>query len=660
VILGAIFVLLMTMLSVFDGMLLIALSRARLNSWMRLAAGTVVGLALLVWVAFLTALAFGLGGLSIGVACAVLLLIPIIVNRFLPLGLFLAETRLELSRWDGPTLVYYALWAMLLAALFSRVVMFEDGGLSTAPLNNYGDLPFHLSGINAFAIGENLPPQNPIFAGLRFTYPFLIDFLTAFFLRAGTGLSMALFIENFALALALVAVIEFWTRSLTGNRLAGRIAPILLLFNGGLGFLKFFGEIGGAPSLTSLLEKLPHAYTMNTELATPFGTAPLRWGNVFTTLIIPQRSLLFGLPFVALILAYWWLAIDEDRDPKLRSRWMATAGILTGMLPLLHAHGFFSVMVASPLIVAFTVLGFSQTKEPKTPQGEPGKLTIDRSWVRDWVWFYLPAIILAGPQALYLRSTPVRNQLFKFHLGWESGESSVILFWLVNAGVFLVLLVAALVARGLIRERARQYTLIFLLWFIVPNLVLLAPWPWDNIKMFIYWALASTPLVALLLAIGFQRGIIWKAGAAALFAALTFSGALDVLRGLSAVEKAGLFGRAELEVAELLKAQTPPRAVIAHAPIHNSVICLTGRQSLMGYPGHLWTHGIDYQAREADLNTLYHNGPETDQVLARYAIDYLLVGPPERSQLNPPEDAFNARYETVFDQAGYKLYRVKK
>lgn len=640
---GALVSLLITIVAVAGGVLLVAASRAPLGGWMRLAAGTVTGLALLAWVALLTALVFGLGALSIGVTCLILLAVPALLGRFVSLPEVFTSMRADLSGWTGGTLVYYATWALLLAALFSRVIIFEDGALLTAPANNYGDLPFHLSAITSFAWGENLPPQNPIFAGYRFTYPFLIDFLTAFYLRAGAGWRFAFFIENFALALALVALIEYWTRTLTRSLLAGRIAPLLLLFNGGFGFLNFLREARNAPSLTALLSALPQTYTMNADLATTWGAVPLRWGNAFTTLLIPQRSLLFGIPFVAMILALWWLALDKDKDARkndqtdtqLRRRWMAAAGVLAGMLPMLHAHGFFSVMIVAPLLVV-----------------------LFRSW--DWLWFFIPAGVLAAPQALYLGSTPVRSQLFKFQPGWESGETSVILFWAVNAGLFLLLLVAALTLPKILTGRAQIFGAVFLLWFLVPNLVLLAPWPWDNIKMLIYWALAASPPVAALLAHWFRSGIVWGIGAAVLLILLTLSGALDVWRGFSPVEKVTLLGAAEVRVAERIRAFTEPRAVVLHAPIHNSVVCLTGRQSVMGYPGHLWTHGISYQARELDVQAIYRGDVNAEEAMARYGIDYLLVGPVERTQFQPPEADFGARYGVVFEHEGYTLFRVKK
>lgn len=635
VVLGGLFVLLITIVAIADGVLLVAASRAPLGGWMRLAAGSVAGLALLAWAGFLTALIFGLGAVSIGATCLALVIIPAALSRVVSIPEVYGEMRADLAKWTGGAVVYYSMWALLLAALFSRVIVFESGALLTAPANNYGDLPFHLSAITSFAWGENLPPDNPIFAGYRFTYPFLIDFLTAFFLRAGAGWRLAFFIENFTLALALVALIEFLTRTLTANKTAGRIAPLLLLFNGGFGFISFLHQAANAPSLSALLAALPGTYTMNADLPTPWGEVPLRWGNAFTTLLIPQRSLLFGLPIAALIVALWRLAIDREKDPQLRRRWMAAAGVLAGMLPMLHAHGFFSIMIVAPLLfVLFRSL--------------------------DWAWFFVPAGVLSAPQALYLGSTPVKNQLFKFQPGWESGDASVLLFWAANAGLFLLLLAGAFALPKLLDSGTRKFASVFLVWFLLPNLVLLAPWPWDNIKMLIYWALVSSPLVAALLADWFRRGVVWGAGATALLVMLTLAGALDVWRGFSPVEKVTLLGAAEVEVAALIRQQTEPRSVILHAPIHNSTVCLTGRQSVMGYPGHLWTHGISYQERELEVESILRWAANAEQLIDERGVDYLLIGPTERSKFRPPEMLLGSRYPVVFEHADYKLFRVRK
>ncbi|MBO0724604.1 MAG: hypothetical protein J2P52_03310 [Blastocatellia bacterium] len=635
----------------------------------RMAIGSVLGMAALSWVAFLTALPYGLNAISIGATVAIFAIGLAIQIRFIGRGRIVDALRqCEMSLGGA---VYYAAWTALLAWLFSRVVMFYPDGMHTAPANNYGDLPFHFSVITSFAYGENLPPQNPILAGMKFTYPFLIDFLTAFFIRCGADWRSAFFVENIALALGLVRLIEALTRKIFSNIAAGRIAPVIFLFNGGLGFINFLYEFGAqSDALSSFLWRLPKTYTMNAELALASSNTPLRWGNVFTTLLIPQRSMLFGLPFVAMIIALWWMAFEEKLDrvtegqrdreivregdratkrrssdpsllpsipPPLRRRYLLAAGILAGLLPMLHSHGFFSVMIASaPMLLLFRSM--------------------------DWAAFFVPVAALAAPQAWYLSGSQVRNELFKpLDKWWEAGDSNPLLFWAVNAGIFILLLIAALLIRKITSSRQALFYLPFTLWFFVPNFVSLAPWTWDNIKVLVYWSLASAPFVAATLAYLFTRRlIVARVLAAALMVGLTLSGALDVTRALSPAENVEVFGKAELEVAALLREKTRPRALILHAPIHNSVVALSGRQSVMGYPGHLWTHGLNYAPRELDVKTIYKGGAQMIEPLSRLGIDYVIIGPAERLQLAPDETLFGKLYPVVIDHAGYRVYQVKK
>src|SRR5262245_49132348 len=563
---GTLFVISISLLAVANGALLTLPVIEKTHASTRIAIGSVLGMAALSWVAFLTAMAIGLNSTSIGVTVAIFATGLTIQLRFIDRGRIAAALR-ECGLSLGGC-VYYVAWAALLAWLFSRVVIFYPDGMRTAPANNYGDLPFHFSVITSFAYGENMPPQNPIFAGMKFTYPFLIDFLTAFFIRCGADWRSAFFVENVALALALVRLIEALTLKIFDNIVAARLAPVIFLFNGGLGFVNFIREFGAqSGSLLDFLSHLPKTYTMNAELALASSNIPLRWGNVFTTLLIPQRSMLFGLPFVAMIIALWWMAVEErgregerergregeresgrtkerrskgpregeservgdsispslplSRSPALplsRSRrYMFAAGILAGMLPMLHAHGFFSVMIACALMVVLF-------------------------WSWDWIAFFVPMAALACPQAWYLGGTQIRKQLFKpLDKWWEAGDATPMLFWMVNAGTFILPLIVALLTRKITSSRQARFYMPFALWFFIPNLVTLAPWTWDNIKVLVYWSLVSAPFVAAALAyLLARRFVIARVMAVALLIGLTFSGALGVARALWWVERLGV------------------------------------------------------------------------------------------------------------------------
>ena len=91
------------------------------------------------------------------------------------------------SRGTGLRFLFYAAIALVLWLVFDRAMFERADGIYTGVLNNYGDLPFHLSVITSFVKGANFPPEDPTYAGASFTYPFLADFVAACFVRAGAS-----------------------------------------------------------------------------------------------------------------------------------------------------------------------------------------------------------------------------------------------------------------------------------------------------------------------------------------------------------------------------------------------------------------------------------------------------------------------------------------
>ena len=625
------------------------------------AGGVVAGLAGLAWTGFLFAWMVGLNATSIGWTAATqgLLLLGWVVWQWRQGWRGQDLTRLRLAgSWSEAT--WWAGWTLFFGWLFGRVWQIgESGAIETAPATNYGDLAFHVSLITSLAWGENLPPENPIYFGLPLTYPFLIDFLTAFLLRCGVGWREAFLIGNLPLALALIGLVEQLTRRWSGgNRLAGRLAPLLFVLSGGLGWWRFGEDLAawwrdggmGREGILWFLTHLPATYTIGNELSIAGQPVALQYGNLLTTLLVPQRSFLFGLPMVALVLLLWRTALVESPAGG-RGSWrlMGLAGALTGLLPLLHGHGFLAIILASlPMMVLY--------------RG------------RAWIAFLVPAGLFALPQALWLGQSRIRQTLFQFQPGWEAGSTHPVLFWLVNNGGFLLVLIATLALfsrrqggqgwQGYCNHASRFYWP-FATWFLVPNLVLLAPWAWDNIKVLAYWALASSCVVAMGMAwllggespLGRRWGQVLGLGLVIL---LTLAGGLDVARGLSPAERVPLFSAADQEVAQRIRETTPPAARIVHAPIHNGPVALSGRRSLMGYAGHLWSHGIDYRAREEDLQQILTGTDEAATLLAKYRIEYVLIGPAEMA-LSPPAclSCFSARYPVIFEVAGTRLFHIR-
>ncbi len=173
-----------------------------------------------------------------------------------------------------------------------------------------------------------------------------------------------------------------------------------------------------------------------------------------------------------------------------------------------------------------------------------------------------------------------------------------------------------------------------------------------------YWWLASAPIVALLLAKLWRQGPIRRVMAVLLFVCVTLAGALDVAGIALRAIKYQVFDAAGIRFAELVKQQTAPRSLIIHAPVHNTPVFLTGRRSFMGYPGHIWTHGLEFVQREGEIKRIYLGSPDADQLMRNYGVDYAVVGPQER-MVTPSNENFFSRFEKVGEVGEYRLYKIR-
>jgi hypothetical protein len=525
--------------------------------------------------------------------------------------------------------------------VFSKVVLLHDGTLSTGYVNNLGDLPFHLQVTSSFAFGQNFPPEDPTYAGTGFAYPYLSDLLAAMFVRAGASLSDAFLVENAILGLALVGVLHRFTRVLTADRLASYLAPVLVLLSGGIGWVVLIQDArtsGGG--LFGTLGALTHDYTI--------GMDGYRFGNAITTLLATQRSLLFGLPIALIVFVLLWrlIHLDVARPGRIGPMRLAlAAGILTGSLPLIHAHSFVVVMGTAFLLG----LLFRQWREGR--------------W-RPWSVYVVAALVLALPQIWWSTHDSIANAgtFFGFEFGWDHGTENIAWFWFLNTGLLIPLAVVAALWPARPRGPSRSlllFTAAFLTWFIVPNVMKLAPWIWDNIKVLFYWYVGFVPLVALLIARLLKSGRALQAVGVAALVAMTLAGGLDVWRVASGQTDYQEFDRDGIAISDVILAETPARALVLHAPTYNPPVFLTGRRSLLGYTGYIWAHGLPYADREADIKRIYAGDPSAMQLIAQYGIDYIEVSPIERNYM-PVNDAFFAGFTRVGEAGEYALYEVAR
>jgi hypothetical protein len=642
----------------------------------RLAAGNIVGAAMFGLIGFILASFFGLTPLSVIFA---------LILTLLPVLLFQDKTRRGRLKHDwerakgkldganfrkGLRFVYYLFFFLLFWFFFDRAMYETSAGILTGGSQNLGDLPYHLGAIFSFTDGQNFPPQNPSFSGARFSYPFMADFLTSCVIKLGVDVKTAMLAQNISWAFSLLVLLEGFVIRLTRNKLAGRFAPFILFFSGGLGFLWFLSDYWAqGRSLWEFLWSLPRDYTIGDKF---------RWGNSMVTLFMTQRSLLLGMPLTLIVLGYLWKVFTaemqgrpEDKSDKKRgvSALLPAliVGLLAGMLPLIHLHSLAVLFVTGVFLIIL----------------KPEK------W-KEWIAFAIGVTIIAVPELAWTMSGSATKatEFFAWHFGWDAGENNFFKFWAKNTGIAVPVLIAGMViaykfldkrdageekkagkaeaeTSGKGKEESRGVTLLlfylpFVFCFVVSNVAKLAPWEWDNIKVLIYWFAGSIPFIALALAWGWQKSPALKVVAIGCLIVLTFAGALDVWRVTSGAIKIDVFDADAVEIGEQMRLRTPANALFLNAPTYNSAVVLSGRRSLLRYIGHLMSHGINYREREDDLNRIYEGGGTADLLLRKHAIDYVLISPAERTAqaFKVNEDYFK-KYPVIAESGQYKVYKIR-
>ncbi|HEV2139857.1 MAG TPA: hypothetical protein VGT01_01595 [Candidatus Dormibacteraeota bacterium] len=554
------------------------------------------------------------------------------------------------NRWFSPLRKPSHPWP-LLAVLFvcgawtihflHQAYVYTPVGLFAGYVNIWGDWAAHLSFAGSFAYGHNFPPEFPIDPGHRLGYPFMVDFLAADLVPSGLSLTEALTATSGLLGLAFPGVLYLAAVRFTAGRGAAVIAVFTFLLSGGLGFVYLLTDLQrkGLDALTAL----PREYTLNRDV-------DLQWLNPVLAYLVPQRSVLFGFSLALIVLVVLWVAVRE----KLGWQPFLFAGIVASVMPLYHVHAWGTV-VALP---AFWALLHRR---------------------REWIAFFAPALLVGIPILVWMwppdntsvcAAQPVLDH-YCIQPGWLAFTDwqrlgvwvfpfDVLWFWIWNTSLLLPLILAG---HFLVRWFPTAFPNWFApmwLWFLVPSVVVLQPWVWDNTKFFVFWALLGSIVAGGVLAGMLVRRSALVVVAVVALVLLLLSGTLDLYRAsnftVSSVEFTDAGG---LKVADWVRHHTSPDATFAVADEHNSPIpTLAGRRELVGYPGWLWTYGLaDYIHKGEDLKLILDGDPSAMDLARKYHIDYVMIGPQEI-----PRGANTAYWSThgtlVYNDGDYAVYRV--
>jgi len=628
----------------------------------RLAMGVPVGFGAAAMLTWLLAIPFGMSGYPVAAGALVLALVLGACVRWTSWREPLASEAVAMARrWRGPQALPLAA-LLLLAGIFFipfyvRALEIRSDGLYAGYVNIWGDWCTHLS-MSGYLSGARhlLPPQNPFFSGFRLTYPFLPDLFSGMLLHLGMSLTGSLPLTSAILSLALVVVFYATAVRLVGNRWAAALGTLVFFLSGGLGFANILNDVhpaGVGPFgwLRGLLGAIAHPlreYTLDRAIG-------LQWLNPVLAYLVPQRTTLFGFSLGLLALSLLWYGrVRRDRHETL------LAGIVLGLMPLLHAATYFDLMLLTAGLAAIDV-------SVSVYRNENAAMA-----VKNWLTFFIPAVALGAPQLLLILPPVAYGPSFlRIQLGWLSSGATVsyrlpvLIFWLLNTSLLIPLALVAFLSARWGKPGLRRFLLPSWLLFLVPNVVILQPWDWDNTKWFIWWAILASMLAGLVLYQVIRRGPGLAVVGLALFAVTTFSGSLDLIRAsqkdLSNVSFR-LLDNDELAVADWAQAHTPPDSLFLTGWKNNHpILTMSRRAEVMGYPGWLWTWGLPYpDQRQRDVVAMYKGGPDSESLLKRYGVTYAVIGPQELTEAGANVPYYQSRYSKVYESphGEYEVFKV--
>ena len=543
----------------------------------------------------------------------------------------------------------------------------EVNGALHVGQSTYGDLPLHLSIITSLRNGA-FPPDYSILPGERLVYPFLTDSFSTSLMLFGLPLRWAVVIPGtLMMALVFGGYLILADRLAASRRAVTALAALFVFINGGLGFLYSIDTLGvsngvwGGPwdnganvnplqagawgeRLKTILEGW-YQTPANHENFTYYN---LRWSNIIADMFVPQRTFLGGW---CLLLPCIYLLYDGlmARDGKPDLRQVLLLGVMAGALPLVHTHSFLALGLLSAGWMVYDLI-----------RSRGRRLT-------PWLIYGALACLLAAPQLLFwtFRHTVGNRSFVRFQFNWVNNSGGrglrdgYVWFYVKNIGLPALLLILSLCDK---KPRRRMIASGAFVIFIVAELILFQPNEYDNNKLFyVWWALCAVLAADYAVEVFDRlRGLRSRYVLAGMLAvACLATGTLSIAR--ECVSDFQMFSQRDVEVAEFVEDNTPEHSTFICWTQHiNPVSALAGRNIVCG-PG-LWlgNHGYNLSERENDIRNFYADPAAYADVLARYDVDYILVGEYERANLSIDYGKLEQLYPVVYERADgrVQIYQV--
>jgi len=474
--------------------------------------------------------------------------------------------KLSLSKKEIVFFVFLAAFSSFL--MFNTFQITPSGELKIAT-KIWSDFAATIPLVRSFSLGNNMPPQYPIFAGPPIRYHFLFFLFVGLFEKIGLRLDLALNTLSAISFFSLLAIIYLLAKTVFKKTSIACLSVILFLFNGSFAFVDFFKTHPISAGIIS-------GIVQNKEFSS-FGpydgnVVSAFWSlNIFTN----QRHLAFAY-FAFLLLIYLMYKSIEKR--KISKEKIIGLTLLVGLFP------FFHLAVFGMMEIALVVFLFLYPKYKK-----------------QIIIIGFLSVLIALPQILYMGMAEVKTSIFA--PGYLIEKLTIVNFfhyWIMNLG--LVLLLAPLGFYFATRNQ-KKLILPFLTLFVVGNLFRFSPEIAANHKFFNLFLIGANIFTAFFLYNLWHKQRLGKILVGAFFPLLILSGLIDFFP----IVNDGFITIPDFRknpTASFIYRSTPKEAVFLNAAYLYDPASLAGRKIYLGWPYFSWSAGYDTDSRFLELKEM--------------------------------------------------------
>ena len=519
------------------------------------------------------------------------------------------QVKAELGKINAVHVIVSAAFLAFAVRAFSQVIFVRNGEIRVLSPNNLGDICLHLTHINYLASNPQFWPENPIFAFDKLRYPIGLNLFNALLKLAGLEPKLGIVLVAFLCSLLTLRALFLFN---------GPFGVAAFLFNGGLAGLLFLQGFEWKDYQDSVA-----------------------WKSIPLALFVTQRGLLYAIPAGLALLAHWRRKLFQEWKNPLIPFW--AEWLLYATMPLFHLHTF--------IFLSFLLLWWFLFGDP--------------NWrahlLRLVVLSFVPATLLIYWVTGFAKSGAI---------GWKPGwmappDQPAWWFWLNNFGLFLPLSLALLIYLCIpsriqqeqeLKRMLRLFCFPAAIVFLACAFIRFAPWEWDNAKLIIwsYFVLMFSLWTAFLS----RWHILLRA---VTLAALFFSGFLSLAGGLMPPQEGYAIGSDQewQQVAEATRI-IPPAAVFATFPTYNHPVLVTGHRVVLGFPGHLWSHGLNYRPYEVPLTQLMLGQEDWREISQKLHADYLFWGRFEQENYADSRRPWESECNVIAEGPWGRIYDLRR